>query len=163
MRSLSALSILILFCIGSSFAQDSIPDSIKSNTLSSFYILEDIRSTSGPKVFATDESPNYLQVQNNEVALLSGRFRANSFYLLGVIDGWKETIDRKGNAITSFFVRGRERSIGELMSFEIITDKDGDVVIHYFKKTGGTDVYFNAHLANIKEIETIKKYWKGDY
>lgn len=161
MRSLVIISLFSLSCINSSFAQDSIPDSLSNEVFSVLYILEDLKSTSGPKLFPVDESPNFLQVDGEE-ALLSGRFRGNTFYLLGAVDGFKESVDRKGADITSFFVRGRERSIGMLMSFEIIKSPTGEVVVHYYKKMGGTDVYFNAHAATLEEIEAIKKYWRGE-
>ena len=79
------------------------------------------------------------------------------------MDGLKESVDKKGAEVTSFFVRGKERSIGMLMSFEIIKSPTGELVVHYYKKTGGTDVYFNAHEATQTEIEAIKKHWEGDY
>ena len=107
--------------------------------------------------FKTDASPNYLEVSGNE-AVICNRSRKESFFMEGEVQDFEQFID-KDQKTTRFFIRGKNRSLGKIISIEVIEKNSGEIIVHVFQKLGKYDKYFSAHNAKSDEKEAIKAYW----
>lgn len=133
------------------YSQDDDVDSVYR-----FYVLEETWTPNNSKRFSVDDSPNYLIISEG-MSTLDGRVRGTPFYFTGKIDGYKFKVKDSGNELV-FYVRGREFSMGQLASFEIIEISDTEITIHVFQKMGDLDRYFSAHIASEEEVAAILKY-----
>jgi hypothetical protein len=129
------------------------------DSVSKLYILDETWTPDNAMRFSTDDSPNYIQMEGAH-AVVCSRSRKSSLFIEGEIDGLEineETEVKK----TTFFVRGRERSIGKLVSVEIIENSSGEIIIHVFQKLGKYDTYFSAHSSSDIEKDQIVEYWQS--
>lgn len=152
---LSRVLFIILFCVHSIHAQS---DTTQINdSISGFYILDEVWSPGKSQRYKTDESPNYIQIEEG-AAVVCSRFRGKSIFIEGKVNEAK-LVHRAGEVITSFFIRGDVWSIGKIMSVQITEKKNGDIIILLYQKLGMGEAYFSAHKATKEEINAIKNYW----
>lgn len=154
----NSILLLLLFASFCAFSQTPLPkDSLQTNDLAFFYILDRTWSPNSPQLFDTDNSPNYVQVFNTE-AVICARSRNHRIFIEGEVNDLKE-IKEIDQTITRFYVRGRNRSAGGIVNVEIIETIDDEVTIHIFQKLGSYDKFFSAHRASDEEISEIRDYW----
>lgn len=153
MRSIFILTTVLITL--SSFAQTN--STISQDSISAFYILDETWRPNSAKRFETDNSPNYLQVQDG-YAIICSRSRNNSLFIEGEVDGLEVTQEGRDKVI-SFYIRGRNWAVGKLLSVEIIKKETGETVIHVYRKLGTYDTYYSAHPAFKSEKNEILKYW----
>jgi len=162
---MKGLNILILCLISSYLFGQNSPNSDTTNqniTISKFYILDEVWTPNSQQRWKTDDTPNFLQIQGKE-AVLSSRWRNNSRFIFGEIDGLN--IDSEGpNQTIKFYIRGREWSIGRIASIEIVEENSGTAIIHVYNKLGGgkSEIFYTAHKASIDEINLVRDYWGGN-
>jgi hypothetical protein len=134
-------------------------ESKKNNQLSKFYILEEVWAPNSPKRWKTNDTPSFLQIEGQEAALHS-RWRDHHRFVFGEIDGLDISDQEQGKGF-DFFIRGREWSIGKLINIEIMERDNGEIIIHVFRKLGGSngEIYFSARHASSKEKKNIIDYW----
>ncbi|MCC5924200.1 MAG: hypothetical protein JJT77_10465 [Crocinitomicaceae bacterium] len=91
----------------------------------------------------------------DDMAIFHVNARGTNFYIYGQVDDFKRVM--KGDQIieSSFFIRGREESMGSLVSFELKEWPDGDVQIHFFKKMDNLDLIFDAVRVPSDEIKAL--------
>jgi len=157
MKRIILMLSLIIVNYGFSQAEDSIK-TLKTE-LNVFYILDVYWTPPHTKEFKTDNSPNYIQVNNN-VVMITGRIRNNEFYFHGKIQDIKHNVTDDGTRITSFYAIGKELSNGKMASFQLIEKTNGELIVNYFSKYK-TNNFFKSHHASQIEIEEIKSYWKN--
>lgn len=154
----NSILLLLIFASFSVLSQSETPvDSTSTSDLSMFFILDRAWSPNSPKRFNTDSSPNYIQIFNTE-AVICARSRNQSIFMEGEINSF-EQISEIEQTTTKFYIRGRNRSAGKLVSVEIIETIDEEITIHVFQKLGSYDKLFSAHPASQEEINQIAEYW----
>lgn len=157
MKTITLITLLVLSNI--TFSQNNNVDSLQTDSLELFYILDSYWSPPNTKTQETDDSPNYFQVSNG-IGLITGRIKNSEFYFYGEVKNLIISIDEEGNKITSFYLLGKERSVGKIASFEIIEKSNGEIVLNYYSKYRTKDNLFYVHIATSQEITDIKNYWK---
>ena len=158
---MNVFSFVIFMSTFSLFAQvDELKNTGENARISAFYIFESTWGASmHSRVYTVDDSPNYLQLEGTRAVIVS-RARERFTFLEGEIDGFYIE-EEEGEEIIRFYVRGRDRSIGRIASFEIRELEGGKFEIHYFNKFGRFDWYYLAHRATQEEIQAIIDYWKS--
>ncbi len=156
---MKTLLIACLLLSQSYFSQIHQTDSTLSKGVqSAFFILDETWAPNNPLRFKTDETPNYIQLEGMK-AVICSRTRRSDLFIEGEIDAYSIT-EEEGQKITRFFIRGKERSNGKVVSIEIFEKESGEILIHVFQKLGSYDTYFSAHVASTSEKKEIDEYWK---
>lgn len=148
------LLILSLFTLNYGLSQSTLtPDS-----LNVFYILDSYWTPPHIREYPTDDTPNYIQI-NNGIVMITGRVRGKTLYFHGKIQNVTYTIAKDGNKTINFYAIGKELSNGKMASFQLIEKNNEEFIVNYYSKYTKNN-FFNSHLATSKEIEKIKTYWK---
>jgi hypothetical protein len=90
-----------------------------------------------------------------DMAIFHVNARGTNFYIYGQVEDYKRIM--KGDQVieTSFFIRGREESMGSLVSFELKEWPDGETQIHFFKKMDNLDLIFDAMKVPTDDVKAL--------
>lgn len=122
-------------------------------------IFDNVYDPRVKRTFSADSLPNYLQI-NNQQSVIVFLIRNYLGFVEGQIQEYKTTY-ANDIKITSYYILGENRSLGNRMNVEIKEYMNGTFEVHYFKKLGSYELFFTAHKASLKEIESIKAYFKA--
>lgn len=157
MNTTHVTTLFLLFIFSSSLSYGQVDTSSTKYDISGFYILDQAWFPRRLEKYDTDDSPNYIQMEDG-YALVCSRYRNRSILIEGEIDGL-EVVENKDRKTTSFFIRGKVWSIGKILSIKITEKKNGEITILIYEKLGMGEVYFSAHHASTSEVKAIVEYW----